>query len=124
MNDSQMAERNRGGARSSCDWMSKALNAFTRRPRTHDIVVVNDPQLSYIRTFNGPKHASVTVGSGFSPNLLPCRFAASARGLMRSLAITAGGDFHSAPRTIAQRIERQAPTPMMQVPALIAQAPS
>src|ERR1700678_1128729 len=42
-----------------------------------------------------------TVGFGIAPNLLPC-LAASARGLMRFRAITAGGDFHPAPRTCAR----------------------
>src|SRR3984893_3129107 len=49
--------------------------------------------LSSIRT--------VTVGFEFSPNLLPLPTPAGARGLRRSLAITAGGDFHPALRTSA-----------------------
>src|ERR1700726_3053099 len=49
--------------------------------------------LSSIRT--------VTVGFGFAPNLLTLPNLAGARGLRRSLAITAGGDFHPALRTSA-----------------------
>src|ERR1700732_1433680 len=44
---------------------------------------------------------TVTVGFGFAPNLLPLPNPAGARGLRRSLAITAGGDFHPALRTSA-----------------------
>jgi hypothetical protein len=36
------------------------------------------PSLSYIRTFKEPHKRFLTVGSGFSPNLLPCRFSRQA----------------------------------------------
>ncbi len=45
---------------------------------------------------------TVTVGFGVAPNLLTLPLGtAGARGLMRRNAITAGGDFHPAPRTFA-----------------------
>ena len=51
--------------------------------------------LSFIRT--------MTVGFGVAPNLLTSSRRMSARGLMRSLAITAGGEFHPALRTPASQ---------------------
>ncbi len=47
---------------------------------------------------------TVTVGFGVAPNLLTLPLGtAGARGLMRRNAITAGGDFHPAPRTFVAR---------------------
>jgi len=44
---------------------------------------------------------TMTVGFGMTTNLLtPLTTSAGARGLMRRCAITAGGDFHPAQRTI------------------------
>jgi len=80
---------------------------------------IETPQLSYIRTFKESleeipyRRLWILTKSAALPE-----YPASARGLMRLLAITAGGDFHSAPRTFAVcTCTRRLPAMMRSLPS-------